>query len=302
MSNSGYEEARKAMADKETQEQGVNVGADCVVMACGAAGAINSVFKSLLTAGDEIIVPSPFFVEYRNYAMNFDAKLVEVPTKEGFSLDVSKIKAAFNEKTAAVLINSPNNPTGRIYSDSDIKELCDALKEFGDKTGRYPYLICDEPYRAITYDGKKVATVFDKYDYAVVVTSFAKNLSIPGERIGYVCVNPSCPEKEMFIAAVTFATRVCRKGYDDSKPAKTRNISLMNFSFVSCIVPSEMPAHKDNQRNYDNTCTKGKSNHPPHKNLQNIYLIDFTTSLTRLLEPFFITRGKKHILQTFMLF
>ena len=227
MSNSGYEEARKAMADKETQEQGANVGADCVVMACGAAGAINSVFKSLLTAGDEIIVPSPFFVEYRNYAMNFDAKLVEVPTKEGFSLDVSKIKAAFNEKTAAVLINSPNNPTGRIYSDSDIKELCDALKEFGDKTGRYPYLICDEPYRAITYDGKKVATVFDKYDYAVVVTSFAKNLSIPGERIGYVCVNPSCPEKEMFIAAVTFATRVLgyvnAPGFFQKVVAKTWN-------------------------------------------------------------------------------
>lgn len=208
MSNAGYDEARQAMADKESLEQGVKVPADCVVMSCGAAGAINSVFKTLLEEGDEVIVPSPFFVEYRNYAKNFKAKLIEVPTKADFSLDVDAIKNAFNSKTAAVLINSPNNPTGRIYPDSDIKALCDALKAFGDKTGRYPYLICDEPYRAITYDGKKVATVFDKYDYAVIVTSFAKNLSVPGERIGYVCLNPSCPEKADFIGGVIFSTRV----------------------------------------------------------------------------------------------
>ncbi|MBQ0004079.1 MAG: pyridoxal phosphate-dependent aminotransferase [Treponema sp.] len=208
MSNAGYDEAREAMAQKETLEQGVKVTADCVVMSCGAAGAINSVFKTLLEEGDEVIVPSPFFVEYRNYAKNFKAKLIEVPTKEDFSLDVEAIKNAFSSKTAAVLINSPNNPTGRIYPDSDIKALCDALKAFGDKTGRYPYLICDEPYRAITYDGKKVATVFDKYDYSVIVTSFAKNLSVPGERIGYVCLNPSCPEKADFIGGVIFSTRV----------------------------------------------------------------------------------------------
>lgn len=208
MSNAGYDEARQAMADKESLEQGVKVPADCVVMSCGAAGAINSVFKTLLEEGDEVIVPSPFFVEYRNYAKNFKAKLIEVPTKADFSLDVDAIKNAFNSKTAAVLINSPNNPTGRIYPDSDIKALCDALKSFGDKTGRYPYLICDEPYRAITYDGKKVATVFDKYDYSVIVTSFAKNLSVPGERIGYVCLNPSCPEKADFIGGVIFSTRV----------------------------------------------------------------------------------------------
>ncbi|MCR5613213.1 pyridoxal phosphate-dependent aminotransferase [Treponema sp.] len=208
MSNSGYDEAKSAMAKKESLEQGVNVGADCVVMACGAAGAINSVFKTLLSDGDEVIVPSPFFVEYRNYAKNFNAHLLEVPTTEDFSLDVEKIKAALTQKTQAVLINSPNNPTGRIYSENDIKALCSALKDFGAKTGHYPYLICDEPYRAITYDGKKVASVFDKYEYAVVVTSFAKNLSIPGERIGYTCVNPACPEKSDFIAGLTFSTRV----------------------------------------------------------------------------------------------
>ncbi len=208
MSNAGYDEARAAMAQKETLEQGVLVSADCVVMSVGAAAALNCVFKTLLNFGDEVIVPIPFFVDYKNYIKNFNGKLIEVKTSPDFSLDVNSIKSALNSKTAAVLINSPNNPTGRIYSENEIKKLCDILKEFGDKTGKYPYLICDEPYRSITYDNKKVATVFDKYEYSVIVTSFAKNLSIPGERIGYICVNPACPEKSDFIAGVTFSTRV----------------------------------------------------------------------------------------------
>ena len=208
MSNAGYDNVRQAMADKETFEQNVKVSADCVVMSVGAAGALNSVFKTLLNEGDEVIVPIPFFAEYRNYVKNYNGKLIEVSSQEDFSLDIEKIKNALNKKTQAVLINSPNNPTGRIYSEEEIIQLCNVLKEFGNKTGKYPYLICDEPYRAITYDGKKVATVFDKYEYAVIVTSLAKNLSIPGERIGYVCVNPSCPEKKDFISGVTFCSRV----------------------------------------------------------------------------------------------
>lgn len=208
MSNAGYDEARQAMADKETLEQGIKVTSDCVVMSVGAAAAINVVFKTLVDSGEEVIVPSPFFVDYRNYIKNYNGKLVEVKTTEDFSLDINNIKNALNSKTAAVLINSPNNPTGRIYSEEDIKNLCAVLNEFGNKTGRYPYLICDEPYRAITYDNKKVPSVFDKYNYSVIVTSFAKNLSIPGERIGYICVNPNCPEKADFIGGCTFATRV----------------------------------------------------------------------------------------------
>lgn len=208
MSNAGYDEARQAMADKESLEQGVDVPLDCVVMSVGAAAALNMVLKTILPEGDEVIVPAPFFVDYRNYVKNFNGKLVEVKTKDDFSLDVDAVKNALSSKTAAVIINSPNNPTGRIYSDGDIKALCGVLKEHGEKTGRFPYLICDEPYRAIVYDGKTVATVFDKYEYSVIVTSFAKNLSIPGERIGYVCVNPACPEKDDFIAGVIFSIRV----------------------------------------------------------------------------------------------
>ncbi len=208
MPNAGYDFCRSAMAEKSSLEQGVKVTGDCVVMSVGAAGAINSVFKAIINEGDNIIVPAPFFAEYRNYARNFHAELVEVSTNDDFSLNVERIRDSLTEKTAAVLMNSPNNPTGRVYSEEEIKSLARVLEEHGKKCGRKPYLICDEPYRAIVYDGKKVTPVFPFYDSAVVVTSFAKNLSLPGERIGYVCVNPSCPDKADFIAACTFTTRV----------------------------------------------------------------------------------------------
>ena len=208
MPNAGFDFCRKAMAEKTSKEQGVKVSGDCVVMSVGAAGAINSLFKAILNEGDNVVVPSPFFTEYRNYAKNFNAQLIEVPTKADFSLDVEAISAALNEKTAAVLINSPNNPTGRIYSKDEIKALAEALENHTKKCGRKPYLICDEPYRAIAYDGKEVAATFPIYDSSVVVTSFAKNLSLPGERIGYICVNPACPDKDELISACIFTNRV----------------------------------------------------------------------------------------------
>ncbi|MCQ2576692.1 MAG: pyridoxal phosphate-dependent aminotransferase [Treponema sp.] len=208
MPNAGYPETRAAMAKKTEVEQGVPVTADCVVMEVGAGGALNVILKAILNPEDEIVIPCPYFAEYNNYVANYNGVVVPVKTKEDFNLDVDNIKAALNEKTAAVLINSPNNPTGRIYSEGDIIALAKVLKEHGEKTGRYPYLICDEPYRAITYNNMKVASVFDKYEYAVIATSFAKNLSLPGERIGYLCINPVCPEKADFMAAAIFCTRV----------------------------------------------------------------------------------------------
>lgn len=208
MPNPGYVETRAAMAKKTSVEQGVQIDYSCVVMSVGAAGAINATLKALLNPGDQVIVPCPYFAEYGHYANNFGGELVGVSTKDDFGLDSEAIKSALNEKTAAVLINSPNNPTGRVYTDKEIDSLADVLKAHGKKTGRYPYLILDEPYRAIVYGGKKVAAVFPKYDYAVVTTSFAKNLSLPGERIGYICVNPACPEAKEFINAAIFCTRV----------------------------------------------------------------------------------------------
>lgn len=208
MPNPGYMQARQAMAEKTSLEQGTAVPADCVIMSVGAAGAMNCVFKALLNVGDEVIVPAPYFAEYGHYCANHGGTLRPVPTKNDFSLDNDAIKAALTEKTAAVIINSPNNPTGRIYSREEIQALSAVLTAHGEKTGRYPYIVCDEPYRAITYGGKKVAPVFPEYRQAVVVTSFAKNLSVPGERIGYIAVNPASDDASEMVAACILATRI----------------------------------------------------------------------------------------------
>ncbi|MCI7577438.1 MAG: pyridoxal phosphate-dependent aminotransferase [Spirochaetia bacterium] len=208
MPNAGFQFCRDAMAEKTSQEQGVKITGDCVVMAVGAAGALNALFKAILNDGDNVVVPAPYFTEYKHYVRNHGGNLVEVSTKTDFSLDVEAIKAALNEKTAAVLINSPNNPTGRVYTKKEIEALAKVLEEHAAKCGRKPYLICDEPYRAIVYDGKEVPGAFPIYDSSIVVTSFAKNLSLPGERIGYICVNPACPDKDEVVAACIFTTRI----------------------------------------------------------------------------------------------
>ena len=208
MPNAGYKETREAMAKKTSLEQGVPVDFSNVVMAVGAAGALNVIFKALLNPGDQVIVPCPYFTEYDHYIHNHGGEIVRVKTKTDFGLDSKTIQAALTDKTAAILINSPNNPSGRIFTDEEITAVVEVLKAHGKKTGRYPYLICDEPYRAITYGGKKVAAVFPKYEYSVVATSFAKNLSLPGERIGYICSNPANPEGKDFVAAAIFATRI----------------------------------------------------------------------------------------------
>ena len=209
MSNAGYDEAREAMAKKESAQQNVSVDSSCVVMTVGAASAISAAIKALTMPGEEVIVPSPFFAEYTHYVHNHGGTLVPVSTKGDFSLDIDAIKSRLSPKTVAVIINSPNNPTGKIYTKDEIASLCKALKDFGEKNGsRYPYLICDEPYRDIVYDGLEVPPVFPEYPYSVIVTSFAKNLSIPGERVGYICANPLNPEKSDFIAAATMAFRI----------------------------------------------------------------------------------------------
>ena len=224
MPNAGYPFARDAMAEKTSLEQGVKVTGDCVVMSVGAAGALNSLLKAILSDGDNVVVPAPFFTEYRHYVHNYGGTLIEVPTKKDFSLDTEAIANALTEKTAAVLINSPNNPSGKVYTDEDIKKLADVLEAHAKKCGRKPYLICDEPYRAIVYDNRKVAATFPVYDSSIIVTSFAKNFSLPGERIGYICVNPSCPDKADVVAGCIFTTRIL--GYVNAPALFQRVVSV----------------------------------------------------------------------------
>ncbi len=208
MSNSGYIETRKAMAEKTSLEQGVPVSYESIIMSVGAAGAINSVLKAIVNPEDEVIVPCPYFTEYDHYIHNHGAEICRVNTKDDFSLDIQAIKNALNKKTAAVIINSPNNPTGKIYSEDDIKALSEILHEAGKKNDRYPWIIADEPYRAIVYGNKKVSPIFPFYENSVVVTSFAKNLSIPGERLGYIAVNPLSPDFKEMTSACVLTTRI----------------------------------------------------------------------------------------------
>lgn len=206
MPNAGYKDTRQAMAQKVSKEQGISLDFSHIVMSCGAAGAINSVFKAILSPGDEVLVPSPFFSEYTHYVRNHGGVLVPVPTNDDFSLNIQAIQQALNSKTAAILINSPNNPTGKIYTKDEIQELARVLKEHAKI--RSVYIVADEPYREITYDDTQVSSIFPYWNDAIVVSSFAKNLSLPGERIGYVAVNPSCYEAQTLIDAVIFATRI----------------------------------------------------------------------------------------------
>ncbi|MDR3284157.1 MAG: pyridoxal phosphate-dependent aminotransferase [Treponema sp.] len=208
MPNAGYPETRSAMAQKVGREQGAALAAQNVVMTAGAAAALTCVLKAILSPGDEVIVSAPFFPEYAHYAANHRGVLKPVSARPDFSLDIAAIGDALSEKTACVLINSPNNPSGKVYSQEDIIALAETLTAHGKKTGRLPYLVCDEPYRDIVYGGKKVAAVFPHYSAAAVVSSFAKNLSIPGERIGYIAANPAMSDRDDFIAACIFANRI----------------------------------------------------------------------------------------------
>ena len=208
MPNAGYIQTRQAIANKISLEQGISLDGNSIIMSVGAAAALNCVFKAILSPEDEIIVPAPFFAEYTHYTRNHGGVLFPVSTNKDFSLNIKNIENALSLKTAAVLINSPNNPTGKIYTEQEIKELIQVLENHGKKTGRKPYLICDEPYRDIVYENKTVSSIFPFYSESIIVSSFAKNLSIPGERLGYLCVNPLCSESKELIASCILATRI----------------------------------------------------------------------------------------------
>jgi len=207
MPNAGYANVREAIAKKVSAEQNVKTDGSCIVMACGAAGALNSVFKTICNPGDEVIVSRPFFMEYRHYTANHQAKLIEADAKDDFDLDIEAISKALNQRTAAVIINSPNNPTGKIYTAKTLASLADALNAHGKKTGRFPYLVSDEPYREIAYSAE-VPPVLSCYNESIIVSSYSKSLSLPGERIGFVAVNPDITSKEDLVNGIIFSTRI----------------------------------------------------------------------------------------------
>lgn len=208
MPNVGFPYVRKSVATHVSVEQQAEISKKEIIMTCGAAGALNVILKTILDPGDEVITPSPYFVEYKFYADNHGGILKTVPTKPDFSLDITAISSAINNKTKAILINSPNNPTGQIYSKKSLIELGTILNDKGKKSGRTIYLISDEPYRKIVYDGIKVPSIFNCYRESIIATSYSKDISIPGERIGYIAVNPDAAFKENLINGMALANRI----------------------------------------------------------------------------------------------
>jgi aspartate aminotransferase len=208
MANAGFPAVREALARKVNREHRVRIDGSRLVMCVGAAAGLNVTFKAILNPGDEVVVSRPYFVEYGSYIANHGGKMVLVDAKADFDLDVAAVAAALTPKTAAVLINSPHNPTGRVYPEATIAALAEVLRAHGKRTGRWPYLIADEPYREIVYGGIDVPGVLCAYEESILVTSYSKNLSLPGERIGYIALGPEVSDWESVAGALTYATRV----------------------------------------------------------------------------------------------
>ena len=198
---------RESIATYINETYGESVNADCLYMSVGAAAALTSSLTALVSPGEEVIVPSPYFPEYKVFIERCGGIIKEVRCDGDLQLDVPAIEAAINEKTAAIIINSPNNPTGAVYSEENIKDLAESLKRCEDKYGHPIYLISDEPYRELVYDGLNVPYLTKYYDDTIVCYSFSKSLSIPGERIGYILVCPRCKEFASVYQAVCGAGR-----------------------------------------------------------------------------------------------
>lgn len=207
MPNTGYASTREAVARFVSAEQAVSLSAGDVIMTCGAAGALNVILKALLDPDDEVIVPAPYFVEYGFYAENHGGVLVTVPTAEDFTLDLDAIAGAVTGKTKVVLINSPNNPSGQVYSEESLRRLGELLGRMSEKIGRTIYLVSDEPYRKIIFDGLSVPSVFPVYPNSIMATSYSKDLSIPGERIGFLAVNPEATYRDDLLAGMALTNR-----------------------------------------------------------------------------------------------
>jgi aspartate aminotransferase len=208
MPQAGYPQVCVAIADYLTQEQGVSLTCDEIIMTCGAAGALNVIFKALLDPGDEVLTPTPCFVEYRFYADNHGGVLKMVGTRPDFTLDMEAIDAAITANTKVVLINSPNNPTGQIYSRESLEVLGKLMQQKSAAFGHTIYLVSDEPYRKIVFDDARVPSIFQCYPESIIATSYSKDISIPGERIGFAAVNPNAAHKDELMAGMALTNRI----------------------------------------------------------------------------------------------
>jgi len=234
MPNGGYPWVREALAARVSAEQGVTVGADGVLMTCGAAGALNVVMKSLLDPGDEVVVLAPYFVEYHFYVDNHGGAVRVVPCDGAFNPDLDAIAAALGERTKAVIVNSPNNPTGQIYPQATLDALGALLEAAGRRHGRSIFLVQDEPYREIVFDGHEVASTMRACRNAIVVSSFSKSLSLAGERIGFLAVHPDADDRAALLDALTLANRIL--GFVNAPALMQRVVARLPDAAVDCAV------------------------------------------------------------------
>ena len=208
MENAGYAETRTAVAAQLSLETGIEFTADDIVMTCGAAGAMNVVLKTILNPGDETIIFAPFFAEYENYIENHNGVPRILPTDEQFVPRLDALEAAISTKTKAVVINSPNNPSGAVYSEDFIHQLGELLLKQETRYGMPIYLISDEAYRKIIFDGLEYPSPFLHYRDTIIATSHSKDLALPGERIGYIAVRPECSQRDELLAGLIHCNRI----------------------------------------------------------------------------------------------
>ncbi len=207
MSNAGYEETRQAIAEVLAEESGLPVTAGHIVMTVGAGGGLNVVLKTLLNPDEEVIVTTPYFVEYGFYVGNHGGKLKEVPTTADFQLDLAALSDAIGPQTRAIIINSPNNPSGAVYPAETLAALGRLLEEKEKALGTSVYVISDEPYAKIVYDDITVPNMFKYIKNSFIVTSHSKDLALPGERIGYIAINPAITDGELIFNGLVFSNR-----------------------------------------------------------------------------------------------
>ncbi|MBI4197809.1 MAG: pyridoxal phosphate-dependent aminotransferase [Chloroflexi bacterium] len=207
MPNAGYAETRAAVAGQLREETGLDFTANEVIMTCGAGGAINVVMKTLLDPGDQVVIFAPYFVEYHFYADNHSGSCKVVPPDKDFLPNMKAFEAALNPRTRIVLINSPNNPTGALYPWRVIAELAEIIRRKEQEFGTEIFLVSDEPYRKLIFDGLEYPHIFPHHIRSIVATSHSKDLALPGERIGYAAVHPQYPDRAELMDGLTFCNR-----------------------------------------------------------------------------------------------
>ena len=209
MNNAGYDETRAAVAASISKNSTKVVNAESIIMTCGAGGALNVVLKTILNPGEEVIILAPYFVEYKFYIDNHGGLPTVVETNpDTFQLDIAAIEQAINSNTKALIVNSPNNPTGVIYSSEDLDALSELLQRKQKEFDSTIYVISDEPYARLAYDNIQVPCIFNYIKNSIIVTSHSKDLALPGERIGYLAANPELSELSSFMNGAVFCNRV----------------------------------------------------------------------------------------------